>query len=159
MHTPHPPSGRRVARLRRLATVWDDALRIPGTGIRVGLDAIVGIVPGVGDAVGAMVASVIVLGAVREGAPPAIVVRMLLNLGADAAIGAIPVAGDLFDARFHANVRNVTLLDDWLARPRAAHRTSRLLLTGGAVVVLGVLGAVIWLSVWLARAVLRLIGV
>ena len=152
-------SAARVARLRRIAHAWDDALRIPGTGIRVGLDAIIGIVPGLGDAAGALVAGVILLGAVREGVPPAVALRMLLNLGVDALVGAVPVAGDLFDVRFRANLRNVALLDRWLDHPGGAHRASRVVLAGVGVGVLAALGGVVWLSVWLARGALRLLGI
>ena len=141
----------RVARLRRLVRVMDEAVRVPGTRFAVGLDALLGVVPGLGDALGAVVAGVVVLEALRAGTPVPVAVRMLLNIGMDAAVGAVPVAGDLFDAGFRANARNVALFERWLADPVRAARHSRVALgvivTGAAAAVAGLAAGAVWIAV------------
>jgi Domain of unknown function (DUF4112) len=144
-----------VERIGRLVRVWDDAIRIPGLGWRVGLDPLVGLVPGAGDLVGFLVGLVPVLAAIRLGAGGSVVGRMLLNVVIDGVIGAIPIVGDIFDVVWRANRKNLALLTDWLARPDRVQRSSRALLTAivmGAVVVTG--GA-IWLVVELVVAAVR----
>jgi hypothetical protein len=148
----------RVARLRRLVRLWDEAVRVPGTPFAVGLDALVGLVPGLGDAVGGVVSGTLLLAALREGAPPAIAARMLLNILLDVTLGAVPVLGDLFDAGFRANRRNLDLLERWLADPARARRSSRLALGAAATAALGILAAAVCAAVWLARAALRLVA-
>lgn len=124
-------------RSRALARLLDESLRIPGTQIRFGLDPILGLVPGLGDVITTGVAMLIVVDAARLGAPPAVLARMVGNIMADAAIGAIPAAGDVLDVFARVNSRNLALLDRHLAAPAAVHRASRrfLLLLGGVVVV------------------------
>jgi Domain of unknown function (DUF4112) len=149
----------RLERLRRLARLLDTAIPVPGTRWTIGLDPILGLVPGVGDALGAMLSLYIVVQAGRSGVSGPVLVRMLANLAIDAVGGAVPVVGDLFDAGWKANVMNVRLLEAYQENPAAVHRASarRLLgvvLAGGAVV-LGVLSAGAYLGYWLLRAVLR----
>ena len=124
-----------MTRVRRLARLFDSALRVPGTNIRFGLDAVVGLVPGLGDAAGAALAAYLVVLAARLGAPPAILLRMLLNVSVDAVVGAVPLLGDLFDIGWKANTRNVELLDRYLDAPDEVHAASRALVVG---VVVGV---------------------
>ena len=141
--------------LRRLARLWDASFRIPGTGIQLGLDPIVGLIPGVGDAAGALVASYIVLAAARRGVPPSTLLRMLANIGIDALVGAIPVLGDLFDIGWKSNLMNVALIEQHVADPHAARRASRgwLALVVGAMLVLVCGGLALgWLII---RALLR----
>jgi len=153
-----PPPDPRVARLRRLVRVWDEAVRVPGTRFAVGLDPLVGLVPGLGDALGALVASSVLLTALRAGIPAAIAARMLLNIALDAFVGAIPVAGDVFDAGFRANARNVSLFEHWLADPARAARGSRIALAAVAVGALAVVAAAATFAVWIARALLRVVA-
>ena len=101
---------RTVQRLERLATLLDSEFRVPGTRFRFGLDGLVGLLPGIGDAAGLAISSYIVLEAWRLGAPPAILTRMVVNLALDTAVGSVPIAGDLFDMAWKANRRNVNLL-------------------------------------------------
>lgn len=158
--TTTPPRGApdvpaRTAALRHLAHLWDTAVRIPGTSIRFGLDAVIGLVPGLGDAVGALVAATILLGALREGAPPALLARMLANLGLDALGGVVPVLGDLFDLRFRANTRNVALLEAWFEDPARTRRRSRgVLVTMAAGMLLAVAALAVGV-VWLASYIWR----
>lgn len=145
---------RRLVRLRNLALVYDAGIRIPGTRFEFGLDPLVGLVPGLGDAVGAGLATYIVFEAARSGVPWSVLVQMLLNIGIDALIGAFPVVGDLFDAAWKANLKNVDLLEEHLADPGATHHSSRRLLVAiGLVLLLLFVGAVA-----LALVVLRAVG-
>lgn len=129
-------------RVRVLARAMDSAIRIPGTGIRLGLDSIVGLVPGAGDLVSSVMSGYIVLASARMGVPPAVVARMILNLGVDTLVGSVPLLGDLFDVGFKANIRNAALLDRHLADPLTTRKTSRaaVLAAVAGVVVLGAVG-------------------
>ena len=100
---------------RRVETVayWlDERFRIPGTSIRVGLDGIAGLIPGVGDAATTLIALYIVAEGYRLGLPRRAIVRMLGNVGLDFVLGSIPLLGDVFDVAFKANRRNLRILLD-----------------------------------------------
>jgi len=105
-----------IERLDYLATLLDSALVIPGTGIRFGADAIVGLVPGIGDLITTALSAYIVYEAHRLGAPPHVIARMIGNVAFDSVISAVPVAGNVADVFFRANRRNMRLLRQWLAR-------------------------------------------
>jgi uncharacterized protein DUF4112 len=128
----------RIERLRSLSRLLDVAVRIPGTDFRFGLDALIGLVPGLGDAVGAAFSGYIILQAARLRAPKSTLTRMIVNVALDTILGAIPLLGDLFDMGWKSNMRNVALLEEHLRQPVAARAGSRrsLLLLGGALVVL-----------------------
>jgi hypothetical protein len=100
----------RIARIEWLSTLLDTAIVVPGTNIRFGLDALIGLVPGIGDAVSTLLSLYIVREARALGAPRILIARMLANVALDGVVGAVPVAGDLFDVAFRANRRNVALL-------------------------------------------------
>ena len=106
------PLGRqeRIARIDALATLLDTAFVIPGTQIRLGLDALIGLVPGIGDAISTIMSLFIVKEARALGAPPLLIARMLANVALDGLVGAVPLAGDVFDVAFRANRRNMALL-------------------------------------------------
>lgn len=108
--------GRDFERLDHLATLLDNSIRIPGTRIRVGLDGLIGLVPGIGDSLMLLAGLYVVLRARMLGAPMSIVLQMLVNLALDFVVGSVPVLGDIFDIAFKANIRNVDLLRDWLSR-------------------------------------------
>lgn len=151
-------TGGHLARVRGLAGLLDSAIRIPGTSFRVGLDPILGLIPGVGDVAAGAMGAYVLLVAAQAGVPRVVLVRMLANLGVDALVGAVPLLGDLFDAGFKANNRNVALLERALARPTETGRASRgfvaLLL---AALLLLVVGGVT-VAVLLVRALLGAIG-
>lgn len=105
-----------LARLEKLAFLLDSAFVIPGTGRRVGLDAVMGLVPVVGDFAGVVLSSYILYEARRLGVPRHVLGRMAMNVAFDGVVGLVPVAGDLFDAAFKANRRNVRLLRTHLER-------------------------------------------
>lgn len=110
-------------RLERLAWWMDERFRIPGTSRRVGLDGLLGLVPGVGDAATTLVSAWIVAQAWRMGAPRHVILRMVANVGIDFALGSVPLAGDVFDFAFKANSRNVRLLRKWLGARAGAPTT------------------------------------
>jgi hypothetical protein len=100
----------KLATAEALAKRMDAAFRIPGTGIRVGLDSVLGLVPGIGDTL-ALAPSVYILKLARDtGAPHSLLLRMAANLGVDWLIGLVPLIGDLFDVGWKANLRNVALM-------------------------------------------------
>ena len=120
-----PGGETREAALRRvdaLARLMDSAFVIPGVNLRVGLDSLVGLVPGVGDAVTTMVGAYIVYEARRLGLPKRKIARMIGNVAADTAIGAIPFAGDVFDVFFKANERNLRIIHEHLGTPKRGPR-------------------------------------
>jgi Domain of unknown function (DUF4112) len=116
---------RELERLRAIARLFDQAFALPGTRYRFGIDALFGLVPGVGDLVGAVVAAYALHVARRLRAPAAIQLHMLGNIAVDALVGTIPLIGDLFDFVFKAQTRNLALLERWLASPGATQRRSR----------------------------------
>jgi hypothetical protein len=151
--TPPPPrpSGPEaealLARARTLARLLDDSIPIPGTGWRIGIDPLLGLVPGLGDLLGSLLSLwLLVLGA-RLGAPPAVLARMAVNVGVEALVGAVPVAGDLFDAGFKANVRNLRLLEAWRGEPVPTRRASRAAVAAIVLATLLVLAAVLF-ALW-----------
>ena len=100
----------------------DTALVLPGTNVRFGLDAILGLVPGIGDVITTAMALYIVHEARQLGAPGHVIVRMLANVALDGIVGAVPVLGDAFDVMWRSNRRNMRLLQVWLAREQGADR-------------------------------------
>jgi hypothetical protein len=106
----------RIARMDTLATLLDTALVIPGTGVRFGLDALIGLVPGIGDAITTAMSLFIVHEAYQLGAPGHVIARMLGNVALDGMVGAVPLVGDAFDVMWRSNRRNMRLLREWLER-------------------------------------------
>lgn len=96
--------------LQRFAVLMDEQFAIPLIGTRIGLDALIGFVPGIGDAGGALLSSWIILGALRHRVPAVHILRMVLNVALDTMVGAVPVLGDVFDIFFKENVDNVALI-------------------------------------------------
>lgn len=141
-----------AARVRKLARLLDSAIKIPGTGKSIGLDAVVGLVPGVGDLAGAAMSGYIVLVAARSGVSRAVVGKMILNLGVDTLVGSVPLLGDLFDVGFKANMRNAALLDEHLGDPTSTRRSSRL------AVIVAIGGVLLLAAVGVAVAVLAVRG-
>jgi len=145
-------------RLGRLAWYLDSAIKIPGFDARIGLDGLIGLIPGAGDTIGALISSVVLSEAARLGAPKTVLLKMAFNIALDAVVGAVPVLGDLFDFVWKANQRNVQLLNDYLDNPRKTVVASRLFVWGlGAalvvfVMLVGMLGFV------LVRALLNAAG-
>ena len=133
----------------RLAWLLDNSIHIPIINYRIGLDALIGLIPGLGDAAGLVVSSFIVLQAIRLGAPRAILGRMVLNIVIEAVVGLIPVLGDFFDATFKSNARNVRLLRLALEQPA---NSSALNAASGKGVIAAVLAGLIGLIVLIGGA-------
>lgn len=146
-----------LRRLDSLSFVLDNSIRVPGTNARFGADAVIGLIPGFGDAAGALMSAYIVLQAARLGAPASSLARMLLNVGIEALFGAVPVLGDLFDAAFKANARNVALLRAELDRPGSTRTSSTAVVLAVVVALVVILGAVGWLAFSVLRAVWQLV--
>jgi hypothetical protein len=138
-------------RLRKLAWLFDSSISIPGTRFTVGLDALIGLIPVLGDLIGVALSSLIIAEANRLGAPKSVLWRMAGNVGIEGLVGMVPFAGDVLDAVFKANQRNVKLLDAWYQNPGKTERASRwfgVLLVATAVLFLG-------LSIYTGFAILR----
>ena len=101
----------RLSRLRWLSHLLDEQFRIPGTRQRIGLDGLLGLLPGVGDTVGALLSIYVLFEAIQIGVPRATLLRMVANIALDTVVGAIPVVGDVFDVAWKANKKNVALLN------------------------------------------------
>jgi hypothetical protein len=109
-----PATEAALERLDAFARWTDEAYGIPGTRYRIGLESLVGLLPGVGDAAGLIVALYVPLEAWRLGAPWGLLARMMLWIGVDGLVGTVPVLGDVFDVALRANRRNVDLVKDWV---------------------------------------------
>ena len=145
----------RSAGLRTLVRVLDDAVAIPGTNIRFGLDALLGLIPGVGDVTGGVMSGMVILAAQRAGAPRSIIARMVVNAAIDMIVGTVPLLGDLFDATWKANRKNLDLLDRYLERPIATKKASAAFVVGALIVLLLLVAGSILLAVMLMRALLN----
>ena len=137
-----------------LAKLMDAAFVIPGTNRRVGLDAIVGLGPVFGDAIGAIVSGYIMTTAAKLGVSKVVLTRMMFNTAIDTVVGIVPFVGDLFDAAWKANMKNAALLEKAVIDPRAAKRSSAGVLAAliGGVVLLtaGGLVGTYYLVRWIA---------
>lgn len=144
-------------RLKWLAWLLDSSIPLPGTRFTVGIDALIGLFPVLGDLIGVLLSSYILGEAARLGAPRSLLLRMALNVGVEGIVGMIPFAGDVFDAAWKANQRNVRLLDGWLDRPEKARRSSRLFaallvaVVASFLILLGVLGYLLYLLAFRPR--------
>jgi hypothetical protein len=142
----------RVRRLDTLAYLLDNSIPIPGTGARFGLDALIGVIPGIGDAAGALLSCYIVFEAARLGAGFPVIMRMLLNVAIETVVGAVPLLGDLFDAGWKANDRNMRLLHQSVDAPGAARRSSLVFVLLVFLLLAGLFVGVIALIWWLLHA-------
>lgn len=147
----------RTRRVRVLAQLLDNSISIPGTGWKIGLDPIVGLIPGIGDLIGAVLSGYIVLEAARADVPGFVLLRMLVNLGFDTLLGAVPAVGDLFDAAWKSNTRNVALLERHLSKqasstaPRRGYSVGALILT--IIALLVIVGVGLLLGIFVARLI------
>ena len=150
-----PTAAAALVRLQRLAHLLDSKFRIPVLGIRFGLDPILGLIPGLGDALGLAVSGYIVLQAARMGAPGPLLARMIANGALDAMTGSVPVAGSMVDFVLRANRRNVDLLARWLEAPHAVEQHSRRFFWVAGLTVVVVTVAALALGIWIVLWILR----
>ena len=150
-----PPSTPPLKRVERLSYFLDNSIRIPLINYRIGWDALIGLVPGVGDVAGLLLSAYIVVEAARFGVPKSSLMRMVLNVGIEALVGAVPLLGDLFDATWKANARNVALLQAHLDvhAPRQRKADRRFLLG-----IAGALAGVVLLLVLLLLVLVEMLG-
>lgn len=141
-------------RLDRLAWYLDNSIRLPGLNVRVGIDPLVGLIPGIGDTISAIVSSYILSEAARLGAPKSILLKMAFHIAVDALAGVLPIFGDIFDFGWKANQRNSRILGDYLDNPRETAASSRLfawVLVGsliGLFLFVGLLGYLLVNALW-----------
>lgn len=147
-------NARRLGRLQRLSRLLDRAVRLPGSErIGIGLDSLLGLIPGLGDLLGLVMSGYIVIEGLRMGAPVPVLLRMLGNIAVDALVGIVPVLGDIFDIAWQANVRNVALLERHVDAPPRGRRqsaaTATLVVAALLALVILVLVAAVALIGWL----------
>jgi hypothetical protein len=147
-----------VTRAKGLARLLDDLIRIPGTKIGIGLDPIIGLIPGVGDMAGGLLSTYILMIAARQGVSTSVLLRMLGNIAIDSLVGVVPVVGDLFDFGVKANRRNVDLLERYLLAPGQTKAASRGVVAGIVLGALLIVVGAIAAGVWLIRLLVRALG-
>lgn len=141
-------------KLNKLAWLMDNSFRIPGTQMRFGVDGIIGLIPGIGDAIGAFISSHIMSQAAQMGVPKSILLKMAFNVALDALLGIIPVLGDVSDLIWKANQKNVKLLSDYVEQPQKTVTYSNFFvgmvgfLVVGLVVLIGVFGFLLMRWLW-----------
>ena len=143
--------------LRKFAFLMDQAFPIPGTNIRVGFDAVLGLIPGIGDVLGAVLSTWIIAGALRHRVPVRVILRMVANVAIDLIFGAVPVAGDVFDFLYEENMMNMRLLEKHRDRTRPPRRSGEIALML-AVIIAFLVGLALTLVVALIALVFWLIG-
>lgn len=138
-----------------LADWLDQRFTIPGTSIRIGLDPILGLIPGIGDMIANLAGSVIILIAAQFRLPKIVLLRMGLNVALNAIIGAIPVFGDIFSIWFRSNVKNAQLLERYVGTENRVSNFSNWIfviavIIGIVLLLIGILVATVWLvrQVW-----------
>jgi hypothetical protein len=143
----------RVNRLRRLSHFLDNAIPIPGTKIRIGIDPILGLLPGGGDTVTGALGAYIVIEAARMGVPRQVIGEMVGNIIFDSLVGVVPVLGDFFDVTWKANVKNMALVEKHLQIEPQKKKSDFLFLIGLtlflAIIVLGFATLTVILIHWL----------
>lgn len=136
-----------------MATILDDAVRVPGTNIRFGLDALLGLVPGVGDATTGVMAAYAMVMAAKLGAPPIVIARMAVNVLIDVATGTIPVLGDIFDVGWKSNRKNVNLLERYQAAPQKVSKGSWAVVILMLALILAAIVGVFMFVAWVLRSI------
>ena len=113
-----------IQRLRKLSRLLDNAIAIPGTKFRIGLDPIIGLIPGAGDFIGTALSAYIVIEAARLGLPKQTLAKMVYNIVLESVVGAVPIVGDWFDFAWKANVKNIELLESHLGVAQESQKAS-----------------------------------
>ena len=147
----------KLQQARVLARLLDRAIRIPGTNITFGLDAIVGLIPGGGDLAGAVFSSWLILLGARMGLPRHVLMRMVANVAIDTVGGTVPIIGDLFDVAWKSNSRNLQLLEQFADSPSGSGRlvSKGVVAAAVAAIALLIIGG-IWVAVVLIRTLIHL---
>ena len=139
-------------RLEFLAWLLDSSIPLPGTRFTIGLDAIIGLVPFIGDLIGVLASSIILAEANRLGVSRPVMARMVFNVAVEGVVGIVPFIGDIFDAGWKANQKNVRLLTTWLDHPHKAERGSRWFVAFLAISLIALLAVCSLGTWWLLKA-------
>jgi hypothetical protein len=146
-----------IKQLERWAWLLDNSIRIPGTSIKMGLDSLIGLIPGIGDITGGALSSYILLQAVSSGVAPVVIARMAVNIMFDTVLGMIPIVGDIFDITFKANLRNIELMSNYYNSPREAVKRNTLSIAIISISFISALSLIIWIAIkifaWLINAI------
>jgi len=142
-------------KLDKLAWLLDNSIKIPGTSWKIGLDGIIGLIPGIGDLAAGGLSTYILYQAVKLKVPKAILARMTLNILLESVIGVIPVFGDLFDFAFKANQRNVDLMRKYVLNPKSTTQASTATILGIIIGLFFVMGLMVWGMFALVAAVIH----
>jgi hypothetical protein len=155
MNTDRASVNRQVDRLRVWQRLLDSAFRVPGTAIRFGWDPIIGVVPWIGDAVAALLGSVIVWHAYQMRLPRVVLLRMVINIVIDVAIGIVPLFGDIADVFWKSNTRNFALLEHYAGTDRPARPGDWLFVAAVMSTIVVVALLPVLAAVWIIRALER----
>jgi hypothetical protein len=146
-------SQQQLQNLRRISWIFDELVSVPGTNMKVGLDALMGLIPGGGDLVGGAVSAYAILIARKVGAPAAVIIRMAINVIIDAVFGAVPLLGDVFDATWKANRKNLDLLERYVQQPQEVKRGSTLVVILALGLMIAALVGIAFLTVWIIKVI------
>jgi Domain of unknown function (DUF4112) len=122
----HFPHAAKLKRMRQLSQLLDGAIAIPGTKQRIGIDPILGLIPGGGDTVSAALSGYIIIEAARMGLPRKALVQMVMNLVIDTVTGSVPILGDIFDVVSKANLRNMQIVESHAKSPVSTNKVDKL---------------------------------
>lgn len=143
-----------------LAQALDTTVRIPGTSLYLGLDPLIGLIPGIGDAIANLIGTIILGLATRLQVPRIVVARMSLNLLINGTLGAVPIVGDLFSVWFRSHARNAALLREAAMRPERETRYDWLyvagMIGGTAALLLLLIAGIVWLVIRIWAALVQL---
>ena len=143
--TKHAENQRKLKSLDKLAWLLDSSIKIPGTNRTIGLDGIIGLIPGIGDAFAGMLSGYIVIKALLMGLPIFVIGQMVVNMVIEGVVGVIPFFGDIFDFIFKSNRRNVRLMQNYLEDPKETAERS----ASSVIAFLVVLFFVFLITIWL----------
>lgn len=149
--TADQPHARKLSRLRSLSHLLDNAIQIPGTQQRFGIDPLLGLIPGAGDVVAGCLSAYILIEAARMGVPRELLRKMGTNVLLEVGVGTVPLLGDLFDVTWKANARNVALLEEHLADDLRGEQVSPWFVAAVVLAILLVVGLTAGLTIWLVR--------
>ena len=151
-------AGTPLGQLEALAWILDSSIPVPGTRFRVGVDAVIGLIPVVGDLIGAALSTYILFMAARQGVSRVTLLRMGFNVTLEAVVGLIPFAGDVFDFAWKANRRNVELLRAHITDPARARKGDAIFAAGFLLFAVAVLGLLAWGGFLLGRKLIGAFG-
>ena len=146
------------ARISRVTWLLENLFRVPGSDRRFGLEPIIGLVPGAGDAISGIVGLALIVEALRFRLPKIVIVRMVLNTVVDLVVGIVPVLGDIFDFAFKSNSRNLSLFRRYAADPERSTRTEAAFVVGVILVVVGALVGALLAIGWILDSLARGLG-